>query len=273
MPSKKPDTVDARLNNFAQQYSAHRNATRAAAAAGYSPASAAVQGSQLIRRPDVKALVAKFDADLTERTNISKDWVINETLRTYAHALDLDHTATARGCLHLLALLHGHIVEKRDVRVIRDVRDLSDAELASIAATTIEGDPPRRAGQRQVSLPPDLGRGTADVRPADGGAARECRVVRSTAQGCRSASLSRVAPELPLGGIYDAQWRSITGRGISIFRSPPKTFGPIGLARRSSAPGIGNSPTARQHAVVEVPLCADGLSYGVAQRRSCDVVF
>jgi hypothetical protein len=173
MPSKKPDAVDARLNNFAQQYSAHRNATRAAAAAGYSPASAAVQGSQLIRRPDVKALVAKFDADLTERTNISKDWVINETLRTYAHALDLDHTATARGCLHLLALLHG----------------------------------------------------------------------------------------------------SITGRGISIFRSPPKTFGPIGLARRSSAPGIGNSPTARQHAVVEVPLCADGLSYGVAQRRSCDVVF
>jgi len=141
MPSKKPDDLDARLNRFALEYSSHRNGTRAAAAAGYSAATAAVQASKLLSRPDVKALVAKIDADLTEKTSVTKEWVVRQTIHTYSKALDLDQVAAARSCLHLLSLLHGYIVEKKDIRVITSVKDLSNEELECIAATVIEGDP------------------------------------------------------------------------------------------------------------------------------------
>ena len=40
-----------------------------------------------------------------------------------------------RGALMDLAKLHGYIVERRDLRVIRQVEDLSDEELAALAAT------------------------------------------------------------------------------------------------------------------------------------------
>ena len=64
-----------------------------------------------------------------------------ETIRTYGKAFELDNVAAARSCLHLLSLLHGYIVERKDIRVITSVKDLSNEELECIAATVIEGDP------------------------------------------------------------------------------------------------------------------------------------
>jgi hypothetical protein len=40
--------------------------------------------------------------------------------------------AAARATLDLLARLHGHIVEKREARVISDVEQLSDEELLAL---------------------------------------------------------------------------------------------------------------------------------------------
>jgi hypothetical protein len=40
--------------------------------------------------------------------------------------------AAARATLDLLARLHGHIVEKRQTRVINDIEQLSDEELAAL---------------------------------------------------------------------------------------------------------------------------------------------
>ncbi len=141
MPIKRPGSIEARHNLFATEYAAIRNGTKAAVAAGYSAATAAVQASRLLSRPNVQARVAERDADLNERTAVTKEWVVRETIRIFDKAFELDNVAAARSCLHLLSLLHGYIVEKKDVRVITDVRDLTDAELASIAATVIEGDP------------------------------------------------------------------------------------------------------------------------------------
>jgi hypothetical protein len=142
MSRKNPENLAGKLSRFAEEYTVDRNGKRAATAAGYSPTHAKITACKLLRRPTVQALVAKFDADLTERTNVTKDWVVNETLRVYGMSLDLDNVTAARGCLHLLSMLHGYVVEKRDVRIIRDVRDLSDQELAAIASTVIDGDPP-----------------------------------------------------------------------------------------------------------------------------------
>jgi hypothetical protein len=94
-----------------------------------------------LSRPNVQALVAECDADLIERTDVTKEWVVRETIRTYGKAFELDNVAAARSCLHLLSLLHGYIVERKDIRVITSVKDLSNEELECIAATVIEGDP------------------------------------------------------------------------------------------------------------------------------------
>jgi hypothetical protein len=72
---------------------------------------------------------------------VTKDWVVAQTVHTYGRSLELDNPAAARSCLHLLSLLHGYIVEKRDLRIITNVRDLSDQELAAIAGEVIDGDP------------------------------------------------------------------------------------------------------------------------------------
>ena len=74
-------------------------------------------------------------AKLVEKTEITKAWVVREAVATYRRARELDQMAAARATLDLLARLHGHIVDKRDVRVIRDVSDLSDEELEALEAS------------------------------------------------------------------------------------------------------------------------------------------
>jgi predicted transcriptional regulator len=140
MPKKRPENLDGRLNHFAREYAATRNGTKAAIAAGYSHARAKEQACDLLAMPRVQEPVAKIDAELTERTNVSKEWVVQQTVHTYCKALEWENPAAARGCLHLLSLLHGYIVEKKDVRIITSVEDLSNEELAVIAGTVIEGE-------------------------------------------------------------------------------------------------------------------------------------
>ena len=141
MPTKRPENLQSRHNVFAAEFAATRNGAQSAIKAGYAAGTAAVKASQLLAKPVVQALVAQIDKDTIERTNVTKDWIITETCRTYNRAFELDNVAAARSCLHLLAMLHGHIVDRKDLRIINGVKDLTDDELARIAATVIEGDP------------------------------------------------------------------------------------------------------------------------------------
>jgi hypothetical protein len=72
---------------------------------------------------------------LAEKSHISKEWVVKRAVEAYKQACEMNQMAAARSCLDLLARLHGHIVEKRDVRVIKDVEELSDEELANLEAS------------------------------------------------------------------------------------------------------------------------------------------
>jgi hypothetical protein len=49
--------------------------------------------------------------------------------------------AAARGANELLAKLTGHLVERRDLRVIRSIEDLSEEELQLLAGA--DGEEPR----------------------------------------------------------------------------------------------------------------------------------
>ena len=48
--------------------------------------------------------------------------------------------SAAKGANELLAKLTGHIIERRDMRVIRSVKDLTDEELATLASVPLEDD-------------------------------------------------------------------------------------------------------------------------------------
>ncbi len=71
---------------------------------------------------------------LETRTEVTKELVVRETLATYQRARELDMLAPARAALELLARLHGHIIERKDVMMIPKIEDLSDEEVAALAA-------------------------------------------------------------------------------------------------------------------------------------------
>jgi phage terminase small subunit len=62
--------------HFVEEYLIDLNATRAALAAGYSEKTARSTGAENLTKPDIAAAVATAQADRTERTNITQDYVL-----------------------------------------------------------------------------------------------------------------------------------------------------------------------------------------------------
>jgi len=60
---------------------------------------------------------------------------VSSSVTKYGRSLKVE-LADRRGALMDLAKLHGHIVERKDVRVIRNLEDLSEAELMALAGET-----------------------------------------------------------------------------------------------------------------------------------------
>jgi phage terminase small subunit len=117
---------------FVEEYLLDGNATQAAKRCGYSERSAHIQGTTLLKRPEIKAAIDAGRAALAKETRVSKEWVVKRAIEAYKQACELNQMAAARATLDLLARLHGHIVEKRETRVINDVEQLSDEELAAL---------------------------------------------------------------------------------------------------------------------------------------------
>jgi phage terminase small subunit len=122
---------------FVREYLVDLNATQAAIRAGYAPGSAKQQGHRLLTDDDVSAAIAAGMQAKAQQTGITKAKVVAMALDGAERALASgNHNAYLRG-VELLAKLHGHIVERRDVRVIRGLDDLTDDELAALKASAL----------------------------------------------------------------------------------------------------------------------------------------
>lgn len=66
---------------FADEYLIDLNATKAAIRAGYSPKSAAQQGSELLKHPKVRAYIDARMAELSRRTGVNQERIIRELAR------------------------------------------------------------------------------------------------------------------------------------------------------------------------------------------------
>jgi hypothetical protein len=73
--------LNAKQKDFAHHYSASHNATQAAVAAGYSERRARHTGSELLRKPDVAALVSELDSEKREAAGVDEPWIVDQ-LRT-----------------------------------------------------------------------------------------------------------------------------------------------------------------------------------------------
>jgi len=116
---------------FVREYLVDCIATKAAIRAGYSRSGAEVTASKLLKNAKVKAAIDAGKAELAAKCEITKEWIVQEAIATYRKAIKLEQCAAARSSLHLIALLHGHIVEKREVRT-KSLDEMSDSELAAL---------------------------------------------------------------------------------------------------------------------------------------------
>ena len=66
--------------------------------------------------------------------DVTKPWLIAEAMRTYNAAMRAGQAGAAKNCLELFAKLTGILVERKELRVIRSIEDLTDEELSAIVA-------------------------------------------------------------------------------------------------------------------------------------------
>jgi phage terminase small subunit len=72
--------LSEKLARFIKHYRVDRNATKAATAAGYAPKSAHVTGSRLLKNPKIQAEIAKQDAELDKKLDLSAEWILKRLM-------------------------------------------------------------------------------------------------------------------------------------------------------------------------------------------------
>ena len=78
-----PELKNERQERFCQEYLIKLNYTEAAKAAGYSERSAASQGSELMKNPEILARVRELRKERMERMGLDADFVLHELIDTY----------------------------------------------------------------------------------------------------------------------------------------------------------------------------------------------
>jgi phage terminase small subunit len=119
---------------FVREYLKDFNGTQAAIRAGYSEKTAESQASTLLRNPKIGSAIRADQAKTAEITQISKAYLVEQLVWNLHQCREAKDRQVLVRTVDLLAKMHGHIVERRDVRIIRNVEDLSDEELAALEA-------------------------------------------------------------------------------------------------------------------------------------------
>jgi hypothetical protein len=100
------------------------------------------QWPQIARPEFVTAIPSSVDRErwhgnesvITTKTKITKEYLIEQANDILLKAKANGAWAAARGANELLAKLNGHLVEKRDMRMIRSFADLTDEEIAALVS-------------------------------------------------------------------------------------------------------------------------------------------
>ena len=80
-------TLNAKQREFAHHYSASHNSAAAARAAGYSELRADRTGYELLRKPDVAALISTLDSEKREASGVDEPWVVDKLVEIVEQSL------------------------------------------------------------------------------------------------------------------------------------------------------------------------------------------
>lgn len=83
-PAPQPDSsrpLTAKERRFVEEFALHRNGARAARAAGFSARSARVTASRLLTKANVREALCEIDAELAERSRMTREEVLEYTVR------------------------------------------------------------------------------------------------------------------------------------------------------------------------------------------------
>lgn len=127
-------SLNERQQRFVEEYLIDLNATAAAQRAGYSAKTAYSIGGRLLNHVEIQEALQVGKAKRAARTSITKEYLVTKIADVFDHAVKIQSLQGVGRLGELLARLHGYIVENKNVRFIRSVTDLTDEELAAIAA-------------------------------------------------------------------------------------------------------------------------------------------
>jgi phage terminase small subunit len=109
--------LTAKQLRFVAEYLVDLNATRAAIRAGYSPKTAGVIGYENLKKPQIAAVIAKAQAQLAERTEVTIETVVAELARLGFARLGeppsaaVKHDALVSLGKHLGMFTNRHVIE------------------------------------------------------------------------------------------------------------------------------------------------------------------
>lgn len=81
------ESAELRRERFAREYLKDLNGTRAAIAAGYSPATAAQAATRLLKHVQVRAIIGEAQAELAEELGLDAAWVLDGLRENYERAM------------------------------------------------------------------------------------------------------------------------------------------------------------------------------------------
>jgi phage terminase small subunit len=133
--------LTTKQQRFVEEFLVDLNATQSAVRAGYSKANADKIGPALLGNSRVSVAIAFGLKAKSAETKITKTWVVQRAVAAVDAATDAQaHSAVLRG-IELLAKLHGHLIERRDVRSVRSWADLTDEELEALRHAGVDERP------------------------------------------------------------------------------------------------------------------------------------
>ena len=92
-----PTRLTPRQQRFVELYCTFLNATEAARQAGYSTKNADKIGHQLLGNPRVKEAIAAIRAQMSDRTQITREWLIDRLLHISNRSLQAEPVLDTRG--------------------------------------------------------------------------------------------------------------------------------------------------------------------------------
>jgi len=122
------EKLTERQRRFVEEYLLDGNGARAATAAGYSQKSAKVLASQNLTKINVIAALEEGRKIISEKIDITREWLIKEAVSTYEAAKRAEAFGPAFAGIKEIGVLTGHRIERQEHKVTRDYEDrLADA--------------------------------------------------------------------------------------------------------------------------------------------------